>query len=250
MEQVATSPRKGRLGCTRWLLIGLGTLLGFFATLGGHPWLVEIPVRLAIGWLLHLVVNLPHLRWNPTTLALTLAAAALALVLLHRFVQGITSRTFQPSITLRAAGIFLAATAAAIAMTGIVHELAWLARSPLTHDRAGSDRSETISNGKQLFLALLELDQEGIHPHTVNEVLAHYPGMDDIVTYPATHRHTGHREPFVLFHPGASLSELKPETPLIGALGRVDRRVVVILAGGSAEQVTPQQLEQRLAASP
>lgn len=222
-------------------------LIGWFGT---SVWLPLALWHLATGWIRHLFINLPHLRWNPTTIALSLGAAAFALVLLHRFLLGISARPIRRSVTVRAAGIFLATTAAAIAMTGIVHELAWLARSPLTYDRSGSARTETISNGKQLFLALLELDQEGIHPHTVEEVLDHYPGIDDIVSYPATYRRNGYKEPFVLFHPGVSLSKLPPDAPLIGALGRSEDRIVVVLVDGSAERLTPQELEQRLAASP
>ncbi len=223
------------------------SLIGWFGT---FVWFPLVIWHLATGWLRHLFINLPHLRWNPTTITLSLAAAAIALFLLHRFVRGLLAKPLRATVTVRAAGIFLAATAAAIAMTGIVHELAWLARSPLTYDRSGSARTETISNGKQLFLVLLELDQEGIHPHSVEEVLDQYPGIDDIVSYPATYRRNGYKAPFVLFHPGISLSKLPPDAPLIGALGRSEDRIVVVLVDGSAERLTPQELEQRLAASP
>jgi hypothetical protein len=252
MGEVADTQRPGGStplvkGCAAAAVLVLIVLV--LPMFGTFPAPFEFLWHFATGWLRHLIVNLPHLRWNPTTILLSLGCGAAAVALLHRFVRSLAGRPIPPAVTLRATGIFLAATAAAIAMTGIVHELAWLARSPITYDRSAASRTEAISNAKQLYLALLELDQEGIHPKSIEEIVRHYPECKTL----ATHRPLqggGIREPFVLFHPGVSISKRHADTPLLGALGRSEGKEVILLADGSVETMTAAELELRLSTTP
>ncbi len=216
---------------------------------GTFVWLPLMLWHLATGWIRHLFVNFPHLGWDPGTVALSAACLVLAVFLLHRFFRGVSNREIHASVTVHASVAFLAACAAAIAMTGIVHELAWLARSPVIVSNRASARTMAISNAKQLHLVLLELADRGVHPRSIDEVIEHCPEARGISTYP-TSSSSHARERFVLLQPGKDLLSLAPDVPVIGAMGLASGEAIVVSAYGSTSRMTTAEVEALLSSEP
>ncbi|MFC7335608.1 hypothetical protein ACFQY0_00345 [Haloferula chungangensis] len=168
--------------------------------------------------------------------------------MLQRFIR----ITFNPSWTLRrtllSSGIFLTLTAAAVAMTGIIHELAWLSRAPMITNRGKNvRRTEAINNGKQIYYAMIEMASEGLHPSSLEEIIEFLDYRGDMFTYLPSHASYA-REPFLLLHPGKDITSMQPETPIIAALGVDGSRCILVLADGSVEVSRYKDIENLLPA--
>lgn len=208
--------------------------------------------HLLTGWFRHFVVNAPHLGWNPPTVALGVFCALAATWLTHRFIKSLRGGPWAPRQTVLAVGLFLAATAAAVGMTGIVHELAWLARTPILQNNRATDRTYAMSNGKQLHLALLEAHSEGLNPTTLEELIESGPGdpeaLADLATYPVPGSQIEER--FVLLQPGRDAISIPTEVPVLAAFGFPENRCVVVFNNGSARQISTDELNRLLAEKP
>lgn len=216
--------------------------------------MILLAYHLIAGWFLHLLAVVPQLKPDLGTIALSLTASVIAIALLHGFIKKAFNPSWPWNRTLLSAGIFLTLTAAAIVMTGIVHELAWLARSRVVVSNMGqaANRTEAINNGKQVYLAMLEMSDEGIHPKSIEEIiefLGSQSHLGKLFTYqPSDFSRV--REPFMLLHPGEDISALPPSTPIIAALGLDGGRCIIVRADGSAEAPYYEDLETLLQQGP
>ncbi|GAA5483457.1 hypothetical protein Hsar01_02690 [Haloferula sargassicola] len=242
MESVAPDARRKKF---RPLLVIALALFGWAFLLGFGPvvWLLLLGWHLATGWIRHPWVNFPHLDWDPLTLALSIGSATLAIFLLHRFIRRHWAQRF--SVTLRIAATLLTATAAAIAMTGIVHELAWLGRSKVITTNHRFSKTHTVSSARQLHLILTELAEEGVFPRTVEEIVEFYPAALPVISY-RIESENDRREPFSLLQPGADLRKLPPRTPVIAAFGLEESRHLIVYADGTTEFVPAYRFEALL----
>jgi hypothetical protein len=213
---------------------------------------LQLIVHLLTGWFRHFVVNAPHLGWNPATVALGVFCALAATWLTHRFIKSLRGGPWAPRQTVLAVGLFLAATAAAVGMTGIVHELAWLARTPILQNNRATDRTYAIINGKQLHLVLLEANLEGRHPTTLEE-LVEFDFIDpesfaDLAAYQVPGSKIEER--FVLLQPGRDAFSIPTEVPVLAAFGFPENRCVVVFNDASARHLSTDELDRLLDEQP
>lgn len=237
MEEVTskTSCRKQRV-IKFILILVLGYLVLALSPIRGFDFFYHI----GFGWLFHLRHNLGQIHWNIGTLLLSIGAAAGAIALLHRMLRPHWS--IRQTTTVSA--IFLTTCAAAIAMTGIIHQLAWLARSPVFVRRGmPSHRMMALFHGKQIALRMLELSSEDIYPSSIEELTHKYPLNPDIFTFQPVPG-SQIRERFILLTPGQDFTQLPAETPILAAF--LTDRVVFIQADSAGKTATIRDFQKIL----
>ncbi len=225
------------------MIIGIGIALIVGLCLLG--WLAATPApslivwHLGTGWFRHPLVNFPHLGWNPVTIALALLGFLAVTGILHAFLRrSVPDRPY--SLSLRITTLALVISAAAIAMTGIVHQLGWLGRTRMTYDKSRAARLEAAVDLHQIALTLLELNHEGIFPNSLVEIQQHCPVPDSMLLYRVSQQ-ARDSEPYRFLVPGKDILSLPPDTPVLAAFGIDGDRVVYVTPVGAIEHTTLEQ---------
>lgn len=172
------------------LAAGLGLILLF-----------EVPFRLLCGWAVHVWVTLPPLlpRWNE--LLFPLAALGLSLFLTDRFIRWTLAAKgsklpWQSRHTVSATFLVLLGAAAAIAMSGIVHQMVWLGAEPWWGNGRGMQQTIALDKARQIAVAIKEFEQKN---DRYPESLAELDLPRDLLLVPSRER--GLAEPFVYLKP-------------------------------------------------
>jgi hypothetical protein len=218
----------------RLLKIGVATsVLVVFLGCSGLITAFETPFHLFFGWALHARSAFPALapRWTETLLPL--ACLTLALWLAHRFIRwwlaakGSAMR-WHLKHTLSASALLLLGSAAAIAMSGIVHQAVWLMDEPW-YERRGMDavRTMTINSARQVLLAIEDFRiEEGRYPDSLIEL----PLPSSLIT--AVPRSDGAAEPFVYFKPKPEDLSDDEVLLLVSPVLRSDGRFIAAFSNG------------------
>lgn len=223
-----------------------GFIVVFFGAATGLITLLEAPFRLVFGWALHAWVTLPPLlpRWNE--LLLPSAALGLALFLTNRFVRWAlvakgSKLPWQGRHTVLSTFLLLLGAAAAIAMSGIVHQIVWLGWEPWW----GNGRS-------QVTPAMSQTRQIVMWIHDFEEKNGRYPDSLEELDLPTTlrvvpSRERGLQEPFVYLKPAGPLPAGEELPVLVSPLLPDSDRVVVGYLSGTTTSIQPDQLPNLLA---
>jgi hypothetical protein len=153
------------------------SLVVMFLGCSGLITVFELPLRLALGWIWHLVQAIPALLPQWHKLLLPLGFLALATWLVHRFIRWwITAKgnalDWRARHTVAATSLVLLGTAAAIALSGVVHQAVWLAEAPWWRDQSKAiERAEAMNKIRQLHIAIIEFeDEHGRYPDSLAEL--------------------------------------------------------------------------------
>lgn len=149
----------------KWTL-GIGIALVLLLALAGGMWLVEVPFYLAFGWIRYLTRVLPLVTFDWPTIGFACAAVAVFTVGLHAFLRWLAAAldshgasNWKPRWTISIVAISLLLFAAGTAFVGIVHQVTWLAQSPVPFLEGGISqaamRSQSMSQLKQMAVAVL-----------------------------------------------------------------------------------------------
>jgi hypothetical protein len=172
----------------RWLrrIFGAILLLGlcFLMAPMGNAVPFLFVTHLGIGWWWHLANVLPPLVPEWPALLLPLTCLALATPLSHRFMVWLASAknptpAWRLPQTLGVMALLLLASAAAIAVSGITHQLAWLLRTPsIESTGSGGSFSKVSGTTKDLVNAIVEFERaEGRYPESLAEVEEAFPAL-------------------------------------------------------------------------
>ena len=167
-EKPAFSRRPvGKLG----LLLILLPIGVFISILSGATLWLDVLYRLACGWISFLLVNINSLTLNWEMLGCGIGALAFGTLGLHRLILWLRrGNPWKWAWTLSITALTLMLFAASIAMTGIIHQLGWMTREPLTQRNNRAHITLNISNAKQIFYLLIEYDDEnGMMPQSLEE---------------------------------------------------------------------------------
>lgn len=186
------------------VLLGIGGSLAF---------IIELPVHFFLGWAFHAWKALPHLFGKWQEAVLPLGCLLMAAVLAHRFArrwvgEKFPDRTWRIRHTAAVLSLLLLGSAAAIAASGVVHQMFWLGRGEILENRGMRvERTIATSNARQIMLYLFEFQVgNGRYPHSLSEV--------DMPADLEWFQPKGWRvpEPFVLLRPGSTeiASEREP----------------------------------------
>ena len=161
---------------TWWLrLIGrivvVGLLLLILVGIAGA--LLHPPFRLLVGWFFHLRAVLPNLSWSLEMILCSLGAAALGIAGMQSLMPRLAGRAWPWRWTLAWFGLLVMLFATSIAAVGVVHQAAWLLRSPWFEMGGRSRVIMSASNARQLVAAckLYAADHSGMLPASVAELL-------------------------------------------------------------------------------
>jgi type II secretory pathway pseudopilin PulG len=177
-------------------------LMGFL----GISWPIEFAFHLIVGPFLHSWKNLPPFFSQWHSALLPLACLAIAVIIAHRFIRWwINTKeiniAWRVGHSVAAALLILLGSAAAIAMSGITHQAAWLVSSPWLESNQRSRQVVAVHNARQILLALHEYEiGHGRYPDTLDEAVktAELPArLLWVETGP-----NRLREPFIFLKPG------------------------------------------------
>lgn len=239
-----SSTSKRRAGWAKWLM-GLISLFLFSVILGsltGSPVLFEFPFHLTLGWARHLNKAVPHLAAQWQALLLPCLCTILAAMMFHRFLswclkQNEVASKWSASRSLSILSLVLLASAAAIAMSGITHQLAWLYSEPMTKNNRRISQTVATNHTRQLVMALsYHHGEHGRYPERF-EQLDVDPDILKMLLWmePADGKA---EEPFILLTPGHP-GPLDPEAPVIvSPMISPENLVVAGLAGGTVRSLS------------
>lgn len=240
-EDPSTSKR--RAGWVKWLkglipLFLFSVILGF---LNGSPVLFQLLFHLTLGWARHLIKAVPHLAAQWQALLLPCLCTILAAWMFHRFLswclkQSEVASKWSASRSLSILSLVLLASAAAIAMSGITHQLAWLSSEPMTKNNRRISQTIATNHTRQLVMALsYHQGKHGRYPERL-EQLDFDPDILKMLLWmePADGKA---EEPFILLTPGHP-GPLDPEAPVIvSPMISPESLVVAGLAGGTVRSL-------------
>lgn len=218
--------------------------------LAGFTVLWEIPVRLLVGWVFFLSDNLSVLEVNWEMTACGTGALMLATFGLHRcmiWLRG--SKPWKWRCTISVTAMMLALFAASVAMTGIIHQLAWMTREPLTQSNRRTRITENTNNLKQLFYLLVEYDADyGEYPPSLDHLVAKdyiKPEMMREFLFRPSRGKTP--EPWIYLGAGTGtdMGAEGEKIPLIVAPHAIRDRWVVLLRDGAVKQETTKTMKEK-----
>jgi hypothetical protein len=239
------------------LFFPLAFLVLMFAS--RDQWIILLPFHLICGWFIHAPKALPHLFGKWQEAILPIVCLLLAAMITHRFVRSwvkekFPDRTWRVRHTAAVLSLLLLGSAAAIAASGVVHQMFWLAGGKVIESNRRSEMTMAMNNGRQLMMALYEYhDANGRYPHSFEELEAQageYPEMIRRLSW-LDSRDRKVPEPWILLRPGSAETTLVPVivSPLIAEHGMVvvgygDASVRVMRADKLAEVLGKTRAEE------
>lgn len=240
MSEERASSRKPKRHYIAWALL----ILFLFTLIGLIPWLIEMVMHLLIGFLIHAWKNLPPLMAQWPSLILPLACLLIAVALADHFVrwflQGkLLANRWKAAHTIMATFLILLTVAAAIAMSGITHQSAWLAQEPWLRDRNAPIRAMAILNAGQVMKCLyVYQSKHQRYPDSLHELLA-----DDELLRPEVLRvQTSDSEttdPFIFLKPGGVPSANSNDALIMSPILNSSRPVVIVGYEDTSVRVEP-----------
>ena len=253
MNQEPPIPRSRSSKVISWILRGILFLVVCFFLLGmtGGIVLVEIPYHMVMGWALHTARTLPHLLTQWTAVLLPAGCAVIAAYMAHRFIRwwirSMSSEIrWRPVHTAISMALLLLTSSAAIAMSGITHQFAWLmSESWLTDRGRKSELTEAVSNIRQVMFALIEYEtNHGKYPDSLEDLTSEMIQMDRVLWLQPTRNKS--REPLVFLKAGSE-GPIRPSDPvIISPLIASEGRIAVGYADGSVRSEIASEFLDRL----
>ena len=237
---------------TLWT-IGIVLLPVVIFSLVFNPAFKGAVVHLVVGWFYFIRRVLPLVQVNPGLILSSLFSLGLAMWLLHRAICGFclksgtnTQWTFKH--TLAVTTLILVLFGAAIASTGVGHQLAWLKREPMA-SYSGMDRlmlSRTVSLCD--LLNVWAEDHDGRYPSSLRQLVPSLIDEEDAIkSFSWSATPGGEAEPLVYL--GGFLTTSDPDTlPLIvSPRPFIDGRYLLARKDMTARAVSPEVYQQAMA---
>lgn len=195
---------------------------------------LEVPYRLLAGWFIHTVKAFPFLFVSCRPFLLPLGCMLLATWLIHRFaVWWHSTRNMEGrwpfKHTIRGVMLLLLGAAAAIALSGVVHQMVWLFQGQWTQTNHRTELTAAVSNMRQLNLLIFEFQEEkGRDPYSFEELGTTLDQTDSVKRWAWIEPQLGGlREPVILLHPGRATPLPANEPSIVSPRIVRDDRVVV-----------------------
>ena len=207
---------RSKNGCLAWGAWSLG--IGVVAVLilpfsSRNLWMLELPYHLIAGSALHATRASAHfaVEWPQMFRTAALPSLAMAVVLwgAHHLILWWRSgneknEDWHFKHTALAGSLVLLGSAAAIALSGVLHEAAWLPQGTIIQSNTRSTMTSAVSNARQLGLMLFEHEnQHGTYPSSLLDLekSAHNSIIINRMVFVELDSH-GPPEPFVLVKSG------------------------------------------------
>ena len=192
-----------------WSIVIIFVAFLFLPIVARDVWLFELPYHLIAGCVLHANRALAHFATNLPQLMMAaifpLVATAIALWGAHRLILWWRLANGKGSgwhfkHTALAGSLVLLGSAAAIALSGILHEAAWLPQGKVIQSNRRTNLTMAINNARQLGLMLFEHENEhGTYPSSLLDLEKMAPDFNYLQRMVLVDLDTqGPPEPFVL----------------------------------------------------
>lgn len=250
MTEATPSPKRGCSGTS----VGMALLLAFillFLPAFGNTSLGEVLFHLLAGWTFHAWRNLPRLADPWSGLIVPLGCLFIASFMFHRFAvwwlhekaPGVKWGLRQSWATL---GVLLGISAAAIAMSGITHQSAWLATESWIETRGmARERGQAVTKLKQLMLGILSFHEDhGRYPESLQQIAENTETLKQLL-------HTEPKlgtlaEPYYLLQPGRIAPAHGDEPLLLSPFLPKTREYAVGFGDHSVRLVKERELQELL----
>lgn len=231
------------------ILLPFVMLMILYAAATGDMVLVEMPFRIIGGWASHALQTLPPFFAKWRSAVFPLGCLVIAVWLTHTFVCRWT-KAKRPDLAWRfkyTASIYsllFLTSAAAIAMSGIVHQFFWLSKEPMIERRGFSERGQLIMQTRNLSQAVYGLaNMNGRYPSSLDEVNEYVEMNSYSWCYSKS---SDVPEPFILLQP-RSIDKLEDDdlmivSPLITDLNKH----AVCYANAAPILVSPEELRDMM----
>lgn len=146
----------------KWIKRGvISLLLLFIFAVFTVPfvWPIEFLWALLVGWITHSVRMLRVVNWNIEAVLLSLSALIVAVVSLHFVITSLRKKgswKWKQSVVVSTVVLLLCGMA--IAFSGVIHQIAWLGREPITERRGMARATRVINNLKDIYVGLREYE--------------------------------------------------------------------------------------------
>lgn len=231
------TPLLGKFAKIVLIALVLFFLMGFVVS----AWPLEIFLHFIFGSFIHAWKNLPLFFSHWRAALLPLACLAVAVLLAQRFIRWwITNKeinmSWRAGHSAAAALLILLGSAAAIAMSGITHQAAWLVSSPWLETNRRVRSALAVSNARQILLVIFEFEiHHNRYPDTLEEALKAVDGLPRRVLWVETGPDKL-REPFILLKPRRPSSDVI-EPVLLSPVIQPGDSVVVGYSDGSVRSM-------------
>ena len=138
------------------------------------------------GWAFFIYQNITQLSFNWEMIACGVVALIMATYGFHRLVIWIRKeKLWQWRWSLSIVTLMLFLFAASIAMTGIIHQSAWLVKSPMLHNsRTAAYRTKSVAHLKQIYIGILMYEEENKkYPDSLEQIREVEPRMSNVLLY-------------------------------------------------------------------
>ncbi len=220
------------------IILGLVILLGLVVF--GMTVQLEIPFVLLTGWVTFLLKNAKALEVNGELIACGLGALVLATVGLHRLLVWVRrGKPWKWAWTFSVTSLMMMLFASSVSTTGMIHQMAWMAREPLTEDYRNYPLTENTSNAKQIFYLLVEFDEEfGELPESF-DALENEDFIKDLSIFQFKPGHGSPPEPWIYLGGKKSFSDDIPalDRPVLISPRPIDGKWIVLLLDGAVKQM-------------
>lgn len=219
-------------------LIVLFLLMAFLGLGGSSVYTIELPIHIIFGWALHAWRELPPFLGKWQAAVLPLGCLLVAAVLAHRFIRRWLAKK-RPEMewrirhTAAVLALLLLCSAAAIAASGIVHQMVWLGQGKFLRDRS---RRIEIAQARGQAICIMQ---------SINEFFLsneRYPRSFEEMELPASLRWTevgeaGIPEQFRLLRPGSTTDAYGKNPVILSPPLEAGANYVVGYGDGSAELI-------------
>ncbi|WP_367870280.1 hypothetical protein [Luteolibacter sp. Populi] len=209
----------------------------------------DIPRHLLTGWVEHLRNTLPDLAAKWPALLPPLLCLAMALPLAHRFLSwlaigGRENERWKLSHSASLVGLLLLGSAAAIAMSGIVHQLAWLSRRPLMESSRPSLRMAAMIQIRDLLRVVEKFrEQHDRYPESLAELGSFDPEAKKLTWIVTGGGKVAER---VIYLKPASISQEAPAPVFVSAVLGNPGHVVIGFSDLSVTPMVPAKVDEIL----
>lgn len=204
-----------------WIIRGvLWSIVIFVITiLSSCTLILEAPIHFLFGWVFHAVKTLPPLLANWRMVLFPAGCLLLAGVLIHRFVgrwfkAKERPQPWRPFFTVASLALLMLGCAAAITLSGALHQFIWLMGDPWIENRGRRmEQTLAVNNARQLVMGLFEYHQKhGHYPNSLLELKSELDFPARLFLVPVDYSRVS--EPFILLNPGGTRA-VNPDEPLI-----------------------------------
>lgn len=238
MEEV--TEKKQRKGCSSAFIVVVSLVVLFMASTVGASFVIEVPLYLAFGWVFFLKDNLMRINFGWEMIASSALGLIFCVWLTHAFCRWVARQKnrepWRLVQTLRLNALVLLFFAASCALVGFVHQSIWLFTNPVVVDRSRNlDRSRNYSNMSQIYLLLMEYEEEhGVFPDSL-QVLQDQGYADEGEVFYA--RMGKMREPYWYLGKGRSTSDPGQTVILVSPFSHNGRVAYLRVDGSKREKM-------------